>query len=69
MPLWPKPSAACASERIGAVVVSEDQTSIAGIISDRGIMDAIADRGVEVLGERVGSVMTERYSPVPGKTG
>ena len=26
--------------------------------SDRGIMDAIVDRGVEVLSERVGSVMT-----------
>ena len=45
-------------ERIGALVVSEDKTSIAGIISDRGIMDAIVDRGVEVLSERVGSVMT-----------
>jgi CBS domain-containing protein len=45
-------------ERIGALVVSDDQTSIAGIISERGIMDALADRGVAVLGERVGSVMT-----------
>jgi CBS domain-containing protein len=45
-------------ERIGALVMSEDKTSIAGIISDRGIMDAIVDRGVEVLRERVGSVMT-----------
>jgi CBS domain-containing protein len=45
-------------ERIGALVVSEGKTSIAGIISDRGIMDAIVDRGVEVLSERVGSVMT-----------
>ena len=45
-------------ERIGAVVVSDDQTSIAGIISERGIMDALADRGVAVLGERVASVMT-----------
>jgi CBS domain-containing protein len=46
-------------ERIGAVVVSEDQTSIAGIISDRGIMDAIADRGSEALGELAGNVMTK----------
>jgi CBS domain-containing protein len=44
-------------ERIGALVVSDDRTSIAGIISERGIMDALADRGVAVLGERVGSVM------------
>ena len=47
-------------DRIGAVVVSEDQTTIAGIISDRGIMDALADRGVEVFGEFVGSVMTQK---------
>jgi CBS domain-containing protein len=47
-------------DRIGAVVVSEDQTTIAGIISDRGIMDALADRGVEVFGELVGSVMTRK---------
>ena len=45
-------------ERIGALVVSEDKTSIAGIISERGVIDAIVDRGVEVLGERVGSVMS-----------
>lgn len=45
-------------ERIGALVVSEDETSIAGIVSDRGIMDALADRGIEVLGESIGGVMT-----------
>ena len=45
-------------ERIGALVVSENKTSIAGIISERGVIDAIVDRGVEVLGERVGSVMS-----------
>lgn len=45
-------------ERIGALVVSEDKTTVAGIVSDRGIMDALADRGAEVLGQRVGSVMT-----------
>jgi CBS domain-containing protein len=46
-------------ERIGALVVPDDRTSIAGIISERGIMDALADRGVAVLGERVASVMTK----------
>jgi CBS domain-containing protein len=45
-------------ERIGALVVSEGKTTVAGIVSDRGIMDALADRGAEVLGEHVGSVMT-----------
>jgi CBS domain-containing protein len=42
-------------ERVGALVVSEGKTTVAGIVSDRGIMDALADRGAEVLGERVGN--------------
>lgn len=46
------------AERIGALVVSEDGERIAGIVSDRGIMWAIADRGVGVLDEPVTSVMT-----------
>lgn len=45
-------------EWIGALVVSEDGTRIAGIISDRGIMNVIADQGVDVITERVHSVMT-----------
>ena len=46
-------------ERIGALVVSADGQRIAGIISDRGIMDAIARHGTEVLGSSIGSVMTK----------
>ena len=45
-------------ERVGALVVSEDGTRIAGIVSDRGILWAIADRGVAVLQERVDAIMT-----------
>jgi CBS domain-containing protein len=45
-------------ELVGALVVSEDGTSILGIISDRGIVDALADHGVDVLKDRVRSVMT-----------
>lgn len=45
-------------EGVGALVVSEDGTSIAGIISDRGIMWALDEQGVEVLGTGVGSMMT-----------
>jgi CBS domain-containing protein len=45
-------------EAVGALVVSDDGTRIHGIISERGIMHAIADRGVEVMNERIGSVMT-----------
>ena len=46
-------------ELVGALVVSEDGTSILGIISDRGIVDTLADHGVDVLKDRVRSVMTE----------
>ena len=45
-------------ERVGALVVSADGTHIAGIISDRGVMDALATHGTAVLGSSVGSVMT-----------
>ena len=53
-------------ELVGALVVSEDGTSILGIISDRGIVDALADHGVDVLKDRVRSVMTGGgSSPAP----
>jgi CBS domain-containing protein len=48
------------AERIGALVVSADGARIAGILSDRDILDAIADHGTDVLGESVGSAMTAR---------
>ena len=48
------------AERIGALVVSTDGEKIAGILSDRDILYAIADRGTAALGESVGSVMTEK---------
>src|SRR3954465_6170803 len=46
-------------EKVGALVVSADGARIAGIISDRGIMWALADNGTAVLGASVGSVMTK----------
>jgi CBS domain-containing protein len=45
-------------ERVGALVVSPDGVRIAGIVSDRGVMDALATHGTAVLGSSVGSVMT-----------
>ncbi len=48
------------AERVGALVVSEDGEHIGGIISDRGITCAIAERGIEVMEASVRSVMTER---------
>jgi CBS domain-containing protein len=50
------------AERIGALVVSETGADLVGILSDRDILDAIADHGTDVLGESVGSVMTARVS-------
>ena len=46
--------------RIGALVVSETGADLLGILSDRDILDAIADHGTDVLGESVGSVMTAK---------
>jgi CBS domain-containing protein len=48
------------AEGIGSLVVSENGTNLAGILSDRDILNAIADHGIDVLGESVRSVMTEK---------
>ena len=47
-------------DRIGALVVSTDGARIEGILSDRDILDAIADHGCDVLGESVGGAMTAK---------
>jgi CBS domain-containing protein len=44
-------------ERVGGLVVSEDGTNILGMVSDRGIVDALADHGLDVLKDLVRSVM------------
>src|SRR5437763_443651 len=41
------------AERIGALVVSGNGADLLGILSDRDILDAIADHGTNVLGESV----------------
>jgi CBS domain-containing protein len=46
-------------ERVGALVVSADGARIAGILTDRRVMNAIVDRGVGVLDARVEDVMTK----------
>src|SRR3954453_18039944 len=48
------------AEGIGSLVVSENGTNLAGILSDRDILDAIADHGIDILGESVRGVMTEK---------
>ena len=47
------------AERVGALVASEDGATIVGIISDRGIMNAIADDGIGVMDRQVADVMTK----------
>ncbi len=46
------------NERIGAVVVSEDNIKVQGIISERDIVRGLADRGLDVLDMRVDELMT-----------
>jgi len=44
--------------RIGALVVVEGRDRVAGIISERDIVRALAKRGADLLAEKVGSIMT-----------
>ena len=54
-------------ERISALVVSEDGATIAGILSDRGIMNTIADQGIAVVEQSVRTAMTaEVFTCSPG---
>ena len=46
------------NDRVSALVVSEDGAMIDGIVSDRGLMNALADQGTAVLDRPLGDVMT-----------
>ena len=45
-------------ERIGAMVVSEDGTSVLGIISERDVVRGLADRGPRIIEATVAELMT-----------
>jgi CBS domain-containing protein len=47
-----------AEQNIGAVVVSEDGVAIAGIVSERDVVRHLHQRGSDVLGGPVSSIMT-----------
>lgn len=47
-----------AENRIGAVVVSTDGVMIGGIVSERDIVRALAERGAAILSEPVSMIMT-----------
>lgn len=49
-----------AERRIGAIVVTGLDARVAGILSERDIVRALAERGADVLNERVDHVMTRR---------
>jgi CBS domain-containing protein len=50
--------AVLAEHRIGAVVVSRDGRSVDGIVSERDVVRAMADRGTDVLHEQVSTIAT-----------
>jgi CBS domain-containing protein len=51
-------AALLAERRIGAVVVSRDGATIDGVLSERDIVTAIAERGAAALQEPASSIMT-----------
>ena len=55
--------------RIGALVITETQGRVAGIVSERDIVAAIAQRGERALDLRVSDIMTrEVVTCAPGDT-
>lgn len=57
-----------AERRIGAVVVSEDGRTVGGIVSERDIVRALAERGAAVLSEQVSSIFTAEVFTVTPET-
>jgi CBS domain-containing protein len=61
--------ATLADRRIGALVVSDDGETVAGILSERDVVRALAADGVAVLGRAVADLMTvEVFSCGPQAT-
>jgi CBS domain-containing protein len=57
-----------ARRRIGAAVVSTDGTTVEGIVSERDVVRAFAERGASVLGERVGEICTHEVHTATPQT-
>jgi len=45
-------------ERIGAVILSGDGESIEGILSERDVVNGLAERGAEILDSKAADIMT-----------
>ncbi|AGZ43328.1 CBS domain-containing protein [Actinoplanes friuliensis] len=56
--------AVLAEHRIGAVVVSADGSAVDGIVSERDIVRALAERGAAVLAEPVTAIHTTQVHTV-----
>ena len=54
--------------RIGAVVVSRDGTSVDGIVSERDIVRALAEKGAAVLAEPVTAIFTADVHSITPET-
>lgn len=54
--------------RIGAVVVSQDGTSVDGIVSERDIVRALAEKGAAVLAEPVTAIYTADVHSITPET-
>lgn len=57
--------AVLAEKNIGAVVVSEDGSSVEGIVSERDVVRRLHDRGARVLEDTVSSIMTTEVRTCP----
>jgi len=57
-----------AEHRIGAAVVSRDGTSVDGIVSERDIVRALAQRGAAVMSEQVTAIYTAEVHTVTPET-
>ena len=53
-----------AEHRIGAVIVSADGGRVDGIVSERDVVRALAERGAAVLGEPVTAIYTSQVRSV-----
>jgi CBS domain-containing protein len=60
--------AVLAEHKIGAVVVSTDGTTVDGIVSERDIVRALADRGATVISEPVSQIMTSEVQTCTPET-
>lgn len=60
--------ATIASRRIGAVLVLDDAGELAGIVSERDVVKALATKGPELHTVNAGDVMTANVTTVTPKT-